>query len=108
MLIDVTDSTFESEVLKSSVPVLLDMWAPWCGPCRRIEPVLVKLADKFTGKVKFCRLNIDENPKTPAQYRVMSIPNILFLKQGKVHDNAVGALPETVLQSKIEALIAAK
>ena len=108
MLIDVTDGTFESEVLKSSVPVLLDMWAPWCGPCRRIEPVLVKLAEKYTGKVKFCRLNIDENPKTPAQYRVMSIPNILFLKQGKVLDNAVGALPETVLQSKIEALIAAK
>ena len=108
MLVDVTDQTYEAEVLKSSLPVLIDMWAPWCGPCRMVEPILKKLSDKYEGKVKFCRMNVDENQKTPSQYRVMSIPNMLFLKDGKVIDTAVGAMPEAALQSKVEALLAAK
>ena len=108
MLIDVTDQTFDAEVLKANTPVLIDMWAPWCGPCRMVEPVLKKLSDKYTGKVKFCRMNVDENQKTPSQYRVMSIPNMLFIKGGKVIETAVGAMPEAALQSKVEALLAAK
>lgn len=108
MLVDVTDQTYDAEVMKSPLPVLIDMWAPWCGPCRMVEPILKKLSDKYQGKVKFCRMNVDENQKTPAQYRVMSIPNMLFIKEGKVIDTAVGAMPEAALQSKIEALLAAK
>jgi thioredoxin 1 len=108
MLIDVTDQTFEAEVLKSTQPVLIDMWAPWCGPCRMVEPILKKMAEKYQGKVKFCRMNVDENQKTPSQYRVMSIPNILFMKNGKVIDTVVGAVPEAVLQPKVEALLQAK
>jgi len=108
VLIDVTDATFNSEVIKSNLPVIIDMWAPWCGPCRRIEPIFQKLAEKYSGKVRFCRMNVDENKVTPSQYRVMSIPNMIFLKNGEVVDTAVGALPESALQSKVEALIAAK
>ena len=108
MVKDVTDTTFEAEVLKSTQPVLIDMWAPWCGPCRQVKPLLERLSDKYQGKVKFCAMNVDENPKTPAQYRVMSIPNMLFIKGGKVIDTAVGAMPEAALQSKVDALLAAK
>jgi thioredoxin 1 len=108
VLIDVTDQTFDGEVMKASLPVLIDMWAPWCGPCRMVEPILKKLSDKYQGKVKFCRMNVDENQKTPSQYRVMSIPNMLFIKGGKVIDTAVGAMPEATLQSKVDALLAAK
>jgi thioredoxin 1 len=108
VLIDVTDQTFDAEVLKANLPVLIDMWAPWCGPCRMVEPILKKLSDKYQGKVKFCRMNVDENQKTPSQYRVMSIPNMLFIKSGKVIDTAVGAMPEAALQSKVDALLAAK
>ena len=108
MLIDVTDQTFDTEVLKATMPVLIDMWAPWCGPCRMVEPILKKLSDKYQGKVKFCRMNVDENQKTPSQYRVMSIPNMLFIKSGKVIDTAVGAMPEAALQSKVDALLSAK
>jgi thioredoxin 1 len=108
VLVDVTDQTFDAEVLKASMPVLIDMWAPWCGPCRMVEPILKKLSDKYQGKVKFCRMNVDENQKTPSQYRVMSIPNMLFIKNGKVIDTAVGAMPEAALQSKVDALLSAK
>ena len=108
MLIDVTDQTFDAEVMKSGLPVLIDMWAPWCGPCRMVEPILKKLSDKYQDKVKFCRMNVDENQKTPSQYRVMSIPNMLFMKNGKVIDTAVGAMPEAALQGKVDALLAAK
>ena len=105
MVSDVTDNTFDAEVLKSSQPVLVDMWAPWCGPCRQIRPVLDKLADKYQGKVKFCAMNVDENKRTPAQYRVMSIPNILFIKNGKVEDTVIGSAPESTFVTKLEALI---
>ena len=107
MLVDVTDKTFESEVLKSDVPVLIDMWAPWCGPCRMVAPVLEKLSGQYEGKVKFCRLNVDENQVTPSQYGVRSIPNMLFIKDGKVVDTAIGALPEFMLQDKVDGLLKA-
>ena len=107
MLIDVTDQTFDAEVMKANIPVLIDMWAPWCGPCRMVEPILKKLSDKYQGKVKFCRMNVDENQKTPSQYRVMSIPNMLFIKNGKVFDTVVGAASEGALQAKVDSLIAA-
>ena len=107
-MLDVTDATFDAEVMKATMPVVVDMWAPWCGPCRMVGPILEKLSGKYAGKVKFCRMNVDENQKTPGQYRVMSIPNMLFMKGGKVIDTAVGAMPESALQSKVDALLAAK
>jgi len=105
MVTDVTDQDFEGEVIKSALPVLVDLWAPWCGPCRMVAPVVDKLAERYTGKFKFCRLNVDENPKTASKYRVMSIPTLMFFKGGEAVDTVVGAVPERVLQPKIEELL---
>jgi thioredoxin 1 len=105
MVTDVSDQNFENEVIKSSLPVLLDLWAPWCGPCRMVAPVIDGLAEKYNGKVKFCRLNVDENPQTAAKYRVMSIPTLLFFKNGEAVDTVIGAVPERTLQPKIDALL---
>jgi len=105
MVIDVSDQTFENEVIKSALPVLLDLWAPWCGPCRMVAPVIESLAGKYNGKIKFCRLNVDENPQTAVKYRIMSIPTLMFFKDGQVADTVIGAVPERVLQPKIDALL---
>jgi len=105
MVIDVTDQNFEEEVIKSDLPVLVDLWAPWCGPCRMIAPVVDKLAEKYNSRFKFCRLNVDENSQTAVKYSVMSIPTLLFFKNGEVADTVIGAVPEQVLQPKIEGLI---
>ena len=105
MVKDVTDQNFEEEVIKSTLPVLVDLWAPWCGPCRMVAPVIDKLAEKYDGRFKFCRLNVDENPKTAAGYRVMSIPTLMFFKDGKAVDTVIGAVPEQALQPKIESLL---
>jgi thioredoxin 1 len=105
MVVDVSDQTFESEVIKSSLPVLLDLWAPWCGPCRMVVPVIESLEAKYDGKIKFCRLNVDENPQTAAKYRIMSIPTLMFFKNGEVANTVIGAVPERVLQPKIDALL---
>ncbi len=105
MVIDVSDQTFENEVIKSELPVLLDLWAPWCGPCRMVAPVIDGLAGKYDSRVKFCRLNVDENPQTAAKYRIMSIPTLMFFKNGQVADTVIGAVPERILQPKIDALL---
>jgi thioredoxin 1 len=97
----ITDSNFESEVLKSTQPVLIDFWATWCGPCRAIAPLVEQLAGEYAGKVKVAKVNIDENPKTPTQYDVRSIPTLLVFKDGKVVGQIVGAVPKP----KIEELI---
>ena len=105
MVIDVTDQNFEQEVIKSSLPVLVDLWAPWCGPCRMVAPVVEKLSEKYDGRVKFCKVNVDENPKTASNYKVMSIPTLMFFKNGEAVDTAIGAVPEPALKSKIESLL---
>ena len=105
MVTEVTDQDFEEEVIKSTLPVLVDLWAPWCGPCRIVAPVVDKLAGKYEGKFKFCRLNVDENPQTASKYRVMSIPTLMFFKNGEAVDTVIGAVPERVLQPKIDELL---
>ena len=105
MVTEVTDQDFEEEVIKSTLPVLVDLWAPWCGPCRMVAPIIDKLAESYEGKLKFCRLNVDDNPQTASKYRIMSIPTLMFFKNGEAVDTVIGAVPERVLQSKIDELL---
>ena len=105
MVKEITDNDFEQEVLKSSLPVLVDMWAPWCGPCQMIGPVIEKLADEFKDKIKVCKLNVDENPQTARAYGVRSIPLVLFFKSGQKVNESLGAVPEGIIRPKVEALL---
>lgn len=105
MAVEITDDKFEAEVVKSTLPVLVDFWAPWCGPCRMIAPAIDNLSKKYDGKFKFVKVNVDENPKTAGQYHVMSIPTLLFFKDGKVADTVIGAVPEASLAQKIDGLL---
>jgi thioredoxin 1 len=105
MVIDMTDQNFEQEVIKSTLPVLVDLWAPWCGPCRMVAPVVEQLADEYNGKVKFCRLNVDDNLQTAAKYGVMSIPTLIFFKGGEAADTVIGAVPKETLHPKLDALL---
>ncbi|MCM2324877.1 MAG: thioredoxin [Candidatus Woesearchaeota archaeon] len=100
----VTDDNFESEVLKSEKPVIVDFWAEWCGPCRILGPRFEELSKEMT-KVKFVKLNVDENQGTAAEYGIRSIPTLLIFKDGEVAGNIVGALPKEMLKAKIESLL---
>lgn len=96
-----TDDNFKKEVLESSLPVLVDFWAPWCGPCKMIGPFIEEAAKEFDKKIKIAKINIDDNPKIPTQYGIMSIPTLMFFKGGKVMDQVVGALNKHDLKKKI-------
>ncbi len=101
-LLHVSDKTFAAEVLNSDLPVLVDFWATWCGPCRSISPLVEELAKQFTGRVKVAKLNVDENPGTPTQYSVRSIPTLILFKGGKIVDQIVGAAPKARLVALVE------
>ena len=101
----VSDKTFSEEIISATVPVLLDCWAPWCGPCRTIGPIIDQLAKEFAGKVKFAKLNVDENPATSTKYNIMSIPTMLLFKDGKVVNSLVGALPKAEIENHLRSLI---
>jgi thioredoxin len=101
----VTDNNFEQEVLKSAQPVLIDFWAPWCAPCRAIAPVIDQLAGDYAGRLKVVKMNVDDNPETPARYGVRGIPNLLIIKGGKVKEQIVGAVPKTHLVQAVDSAL---
>ena len=99
---EVGDSNFEAEVMKSGIPVLVDFWAPWCGPCKSIAPIIEELAGEYEGRLKVAKLNVDDHPATASRFGVRGIPNLLILKSGTVKDQIVGAVPKSRLVSAIE------
>ncbi|MBI1977101.1 MAG: thioredoxin [Candidatus Omnitrophica bacterium] len=104
-VIEITDDNFEKEVLQSSVPVMLDFWAEWCGPCRMLAPVLEEVAPVFQGKLRILKLNVDENPDAGAKYGVMSLPTMIFFKNGKEVDRVVGAVSKNEVQNRIKRVL---
>ena len=105
MAMDINDQNFDEEVLKAEGLVLVDFWAPWCGPCKMLGPVVEDLAKEFEGKIKVVKLNVDENPISAGNYEILSIPALKFFKGGQVVNEAVGLLPRQVLVEKIQSLI---
>jgi thioredoxin 2 len=103
--VDVTDATFSQEVISSPGSVLVDCWAPWCGPCRTIAPILDELADKYAGGVKITKLNVDENPLIASQYSIQSIPTMLLFKDGKLVNKLVGALPKEEIERHLLSIM---
>lgn len=101
----VTDASFKQEVLDSQIPVLVDFWAPWCGPCRMVAPVVDEIAVQYAGQIKVVKLNTDENPNVASQYGIRSIPTLMIFKGGQRVDMVVGAVPKTTLANTLEKYI---
>ncbi|UZP68276.1 thioredoxin [Desulfovibrio mangrovi] len=101
MAVQVTDSNFEAEILKSNIPALVDFWAPWCGPCRAMGPVIDELASEFEGKVRIAKMNVDENPATPSKYGIRAIPTIILFKNGEVVEQITGAVSKSSIKDMI-------
>ncbi len=102
----VTDANFDQEVLKSDKAVLIDFWAPWCAPCRAIAPLIEELAGEYAGRLKVVKINVDDNPETPARYGVRGIPNLLIIRSGQVKEQIVGAVPKSHLVKAVDSALA--
>jgi thioredoxin 1 len=105
-VLEVSDATFDQEVLKSEQPVLVDFWAVWCGPCKAIAPVVDGVAATYAGKLKVVKVNVDQNSATPSRFGIRGIPALLFFKGGKVADQIVGFVPQDVIEEKVKQLLA--
>ncbi len=105
MTIEVTDGNFDEVVINSEVPVLVDFWAEWCGPCRMVGPLVKEIGQEYEGRAKVAKLDVDSNPEVSAKFGIRNIPTILFFKNGKIVDKQVGAVPKNVISSKLEALL---
>ena len=103
--VEVNGNNFQQEVLESSIPVLVDFWAPWCMPCRMLEPIIEKLAEENQGKLKVCRLNTDENQNIAAQYGIQGIPTLIVFKEGREIGRTVGAMSKEKLQEKLDPIL---
>jgi thioredoxin 1 len=101
----VTDQTFTDEVTNSKLPVMLDFYADWCGPCKMLLPTVEELADEYTGKVKIVKINVDDSPETAQKFEVMSIPTLVFMKDGQIVDRVVGSMSKDTLIEKLDALV---
>src|SRR5580698_10765592 len=104
-IVEVTDATFDKDVLQSEQPVLVDFWAVWCGPCRAIAPIVDELATTYAGKLKVAKVNVDQNGATPSRYGIRGIPALLFFKDGKIADQVVGYVAQDVIEEKVKKLI---
>jgi thioredoxin 1 len=104
--IALTDENFAREVLESDVPVLIDFWATWCGPCRMIAPIVEELSSEYEGKAKICKIDVDSAQKTAADFGIRSIPTLLIFKEGKVEDQLIGAVPKQQITEKLDAVLA--
>ena len=105
-VLEISDQTFDQEVLKADTPVLIDFWAPWCGPCKAIAPVVEEVAGTYAGRLKVVKMNVDDNPQTPSRYGVRGIPNLILFKRGQVADQIVGAVPRAHLVKAIDSALA--
>ena len=103
--VEISDATFDEVVMKSDVPVIVDFWAPWCGPCKMIAPILEEIATEYDGKLKVAKMDVDSNTQIASQYKIMSIPSLLIFKGGQLVDQVIGALPKAQLLNHVSKVI---
>jgi len=105
MALEFTDANFDEQVLQADMPVIVDFWAEWCGPCRMVGPIIEQIGEEYEGKVKVGKVDVDNNPQTAMKFGIRNIPTILFFKNGEIADKQVGAVPKQAIANKVEALI---